>query len=161
MMKSLLTAFAAVVLLSVGMASCGNEEEDLPYHYVDFTVNGIQLRDTINNACKAGTLPAEGKTITFEAKGNNRQYGYFYGATVISVSTSMGYFYSCDIPDVLVFPHTACDEDWGKVVEVSNNPYKTQVVVLPNTTGDTREIELWFGDGLNYNTFFFLIQPRK
>lgn len=160
-MKSLLTAFAAAALLGVGLASCGDDEEELKYAYVDFMANGIQLRDTINNACKVGTVPAEGKTLTFVAKGENQQYGSYYGTWVSSQSTSLTNFYPSRFNAEATFPFTACEEDWGKVVITSANPYTAQVVVNPNTTGESREILLEFGDGQNYQTFFYLNQAAQ
>lgn len=150
-MRTLLRTFLSIFVLAVGLSSCENEDEK--FENIDFKVTGIELSDvTVNNHTHVGTLLAEGGTITFEAKGKNKDNGF-----VSEVSCGNFLWDRSQLQDAQ-YPQTICDEGWGQVTITSASPHTTKIVVNPNTTGSTREIRLTFG-GAYRTSVVYLSQP--
>lgn len=150
-MRTLLKTFLSILVLAVGLASCGNEDEE--FEDIGFKVTGIELSDvTVNNHTHVGTLLAEGGSITFEAKGKNKEMG-----SVSEVSCGDFLWNRSQLQDAR-YPLTICNEGWGHVTITSASPHTTKIVVNPNTTGSTREIRLTFG-GAYKTSVIYLRQP--
>ena len=149
-MRTLLK-FLCIFALVVGLSSCGNEDEE--FENIDFKVTGIELHDvSVNNHTHVGTLLAEGGTITFEAKGKNKDSGF-----VSEVSCGSYRWDRSQLQDIQ-YPQTICNEDWGQVTITSVLPHTTQVVITPNATGSTREIRVIFG-GAYKTSIVYIRQP--
>lgn len=152
-MKKFLTTCLSVIALAVGLASCGNEDEE--FEDIDFKVTGIELsKATINNHTHAANVQAEGGTITFEAKGKNKDNGF---VSEIYCEDFLWHRSLLEMQDAQ-YPLTICDKSWGKVIITSASPHTTQIVVNPNTTGTTRELQLIFG-GAYTTSVVYLRQP--
>lgn len=140
-----------VLIAMMAVISC-SEEDGCEFEAVDLNVQGVELTQK-NTYMFYGTLPQNGGTVTFEAKGKNASQGF---PTQIQCGDYQ--WNVSQTENAQVAPYTLCDQSWGAVRVVSSSPYTTELVFTANETRTSRQITILFG-GEPTLSYVTLTQP--
>lgn len=150
-MKNYIFLIILSVIVSVGFASCGDEEEK--FENIDFKTSGVTLSRQSGNQYY-GEIDSKGGDIIFTAIGKNASNGYL---SEIKVGNFVYEITDADRANTL--PYTICKKEWGKVELTSVSPNAIHIVLNENTTDNSVNYELIFGAG--YKTSKILLTQLK
>jgi len=150
-MKNYIFLIIMSVIVSVGFASCGDDEEK--FENIDFKTSGITLSSQSGNQYY-GEIDSKGGDITVTATGKNASNGFL---SEIKVGNFVYEVTDADRTNTL--PYTICEKEWGKVELTSVSPHVTHIVLNENTTDNSVNYELIFGAG--YKTSKILLTQLK
>ena len=127
----------AALACCVMMVACDKDNDDLNKHgHLEFTAEGISLTKWQDGFMYAGNIPAEGSKFTITGKGKYVDMSQAESMTLDGKN----------LPKQNVSP--IFSGDWGQVNQVNNEaPYKTEVSISANTSGEYRDFEIQFGHG--------------
>ena len=135
-MRHKLIAVLSLFVVSLFLFSCN--EEWIRSELAELTATGIKLKN--KDCAYFGSIPSSGGEITLTATGKRKEAGY------LSSISAPEFFLGLQENRPTVFPTTVCDEAWGKVEVLSDDPHTTRLTFHPNKSGLKIDYIFVFGE---------------
>ena len=136
-MRHQLIAALSLVVVSLFLFSC--DEEWTRFELVELEATGIELKKK-NVLSYYGEIPASGGEITLTAIGKHKNSGVLSGVYPPEPCLELA-----GLTRNGSFPTTVCDETWGKVAILSDDPHTTRITFNVNTTEKNLDYLFMFG----------------